>query len=67
MRIANLPRPSTEDIKILPSNRILPDRQRRQLCSGISRTFTKGWMSGISTVEAMIAFEDGTVETKIIG
>jgi hypothetical protein len=72
IRIANLPKPSTEDIVLSSNNRmsthkqIITNQQKTQLCDAIIKECEKAQVISDSCIDVQIDYEDGMVITEII-
>jgi hypothetical protein len=65
IRITNLPQPSTENITVSSINRLLNNKQKKQLCDAIINAAVKAEMFD-SYTDVQIDFADGTVIAEII-
>jgi hypothetical protein len=66
INIANLPKPSKEDIKVVSHNRILSNAQKTQLCDIIKKVNTKTDALRKSSIDVQIDYVKGAVIAAVI-
>jgi hypothetical protein len=66
INIANLPKPSKEDIKVVSHNRILSNAQKNQLCDIIKKVNTKTYALKKSSIDVKIDYIKGAVIAAVI-
>lgn len=66
MRITNLPEPSTDDILLSVNNRMLSDKQKKELSSAIARSCARAKAFYNSTIDVQINYDNGVVFTEIL-
>lgn len=64
--VANLPKPSEEDIKVLSNNRLLNAAQKKQLCSAITKACPKTETITSRNINVKVDFDKGAVVTAVI-
>jgi len=66
LRISNLPEPSVKDIHLSANNRLLGDKQKKQLCDALKKARSGLKVFTESSVNVQIDYDDGAVITKIV-
>jgi len=65
IRINNLPEPSAKDIILSANNRLLNDRQKKELCEAVIKVCAKNNAFNESSVDIQIDYDDDTVIAEI--
>jgi hypothetical protein len=66
IRVANLSKPSTEDIVVSSNNRLLNNQHKIQLCNAIEKVSANAEVLSNSHINVQIDYVDGAVIAEVI-
>ena len=65
LQVANLPKPAQEDIVLPSNNRLLNNRQKKQLCDVIKKVYTGPAKPGVSNINVQINYDNGVIINEV--
>ncbi len=66
IKVANLPNPSTEDIKVSSNNRLLNNQEKTQLSDAIKNEYPETETLNGSSIDVQIDYVSGSVIAEIV-